>query len=370
MNGRLKMSLVLTLSLLVIAALAALGWAWSLWTGSGPSEGPELEARVRIPAGAGPAAIADTLVARGLLDHPRIFLLGCRVQGLDRRLKAGRYALPYGSSPRDLARLLVAGRSELLRVTVPEGLGVREVAARLGGTFSWSQSEFLDAAEQEVATAMARRGWLPAGSSVSTLRDRLEGESQFRTHSIAEGYLFPETYLWDEGISASGAARELVGACLDTLATVLGERSVDDRSASLTPHEIMVLASIVEAETPRTDEMPMVAAVYLNRLVEGRLLEADPTVAHALGKKGQRILYRDLDVDSEYNTCRSPGWPPGPIGVPGGAAIRSVLRPAHDREVSYFVADGEGGHVFSRTWEEHEAAVREYRKRRSSRAGS
>jgi len=366
----LRRILSLALSAALVLVLALLGLGWSLWTSAGPTSGPSADALVLVPAGAGPGAIADSLVARGLLEHRRAFLLGCRIRGLDRSLKAGRYLLPYGASPRRLAHLLVEGRSELLRLTVPEGLEVAATASRLAPSFSWSAEDFVVAAEAEVASVLAERGWLPRGRDLASYRKGLEAEQRWRHHSLAEGYLFPETYHWDERMTAAGAAATMVSACLDTMAAIVARGRRDDRSADMTPHELIILASIVEAETPNTEEMPRVAAVYLNRLSRGRLLEADPTVAHALGKKGERILYRDLEVDSEYNTYRRSGLPLGPIGAPGAAAIRAVLQPDSDRKVMYFVADGLGGHVFSETWDEHEQAVRVYRDRRDNRSGS
>lgn len=361
---------LITAAALLVIALSVVGWGWTLWTAPGPRSGTTSEAMVRIPAGAGPAAIADSLMAHGLLQHRRIFLLGCRMHGLDRRLKAGRYLLPYGISARDLAGRIVKGRSELLRLTIPEGLSAEEVAARLADAFPWSARDFLRAAEHEVEKAMMQAGWLPGDLTPQALVSLLDSESNLCVHSIAEGYLYPETYHWDEGALAQEVASTAVAACLDSLAGIVATIHPDPRSASLTPHEILVLSSIVEAETPSRAEMPRVAAVYLNRLMRGKNLEADPTVAHALGKKGERILYRDLESESLYNTYRRAGLPPGPIGAPGAAAVRAVLNPDPDPDLLYFVADGRGGHVFSATWAEHEEAVRAYRERRRSGGGS
>ena len=141
----------------------------------------------------------------------------------------------------------------------------------------------------------------------------------------------------------------------------------------MTLHEVVTLASIVEAEAVLDHERPSIAAVYRNRIDKGWRLEADPTVAYALDKIGDRLTFRDLEVDSPYNTYRNSGLPPGPINSPGRASIQAVLWPEPGLEAMYFVADGEGGHRFSRTWEEHQRAVREYRavqrERRGGRSG-
>ncbi len=354
------------LAVVVAAALAA-GIAWRSWTGPGP-EPCNGDVEVRIPGGATVATVADSLVASGLLEHRDVFRWGCRLTGADRALRAGLYHLPRGASPRTLARLLVEGRAVPVKVTMPEGLTVLEAATVAAEAFPWKAGDLVEALDREVEGILERPGWLPAGRSADGLADVVRAESRHREIALSEGYLFPETYHFDEATGPERVAAVAAAACLDTLAAVLGEGRRDDRSAHLTPHEILVLASIVEAETPRRDEMPRVAAVYLNRLSRDHPLEADPTVAFVLDKRGKRILYRDLETDSEYNTYRVRDLPPGPIGAPGADAIRAVVAPDPDRGIFYFVADGRGGHVFSRTWAEHEQAVSAYRARRDGRS--
>jgi UPF0755 protein len=125
----------------------------------------------------------------------------------------------------------------------------------------------------------------------------------------------------------------------------------------LTRHDVITLASIVEKEVVRSEERPIVAAVYMNRLRAGMALQADPTVTYALGKKPGRVLFKDLRVDSPYNTYRRAGLPPGPIGAPGLASIEAALRPANV-PYRFFVAAADGHHEFRRTYAEHLAAIR------------
>ena len=127
-------------------------------------------------------------------------------------------------------------------------------------------------------------------------------------------------------------------------------------SHELTPHEVLTLASIVEAEAARPEERERISAVYLNRLRKGMRLQADPTVAYALGGYRARLFYSDLRVESPYNTYRNYGLPPGPIGNPGRAAIHAVLNPLPGSKELFFVARGDGTHIFSETGEEHETA--------------
>lgn len=357
--------LALGAAALALAALLAAGAAWRWWTGEGE---PGAEVVLRIPGGAGSGAIADSLQAHGLLDRRRAFLLGLRWTGLEGRLQAGKFRLRQGASPRDLARHLAVGPAVPVVLTLIEGERLDQAAARIGAAFGLDPDDVAAAADSAAAAVMKRRGWLPEGLDAAALRRLLDAESSARgrAFALAEGYLLPQTYHLSEGASAAAAVGAALHAGLDTLRSVLESGAHDPRAADLSPHEVLTLASIVEAETPRAEEMPRVAAVYLNRLARGHALEADPTVAFALDKRGRRLFYRDLEVDSPFNTYRNRGLPPTPIGCPGAAAVRAVLRPDPDTRVFYFVADGRGGHVFSETWAEHEQAVAEYRRRRGS----
>lgn len=361
MSGRRLMLLLLAGALL--AAVLAVGAAWRWWTTPGPAGG---EVQVRIPAGAGSGAIADSLVAHGLLDRRRAFLLGLRWSGLDDRLQAGRFRLRRGAAPRDLARHLAEGPTLPVVLTLIEGERVDQAAARIAAAFGFEPGAVIAALDSAAAAVLDRDGWLPDGRDADALRALLATESAARGREffLGEGYLLPQTYHLSEGAAATAVVGAALHACLDTLRAILAEGPPDARAAGLSPHEVLVLASIVEAETPRTAEMPRVAAVYLNRLARGHPLEADPTVAFALDKRGRRIYYKDLETDSPFNTYKVRGLPPTPIGCPGAAALRAVLRPDPDPDVFYFVADGRGGHVFSETWAQHERAVAAYRRAR------
>ena len=271
--------------------------------------------------------------------------------------------MPRGLSPRELLILLVDGRTLPVVVMVPEGLPTRDAVDKIAVAFGWAPATFRAACEAEVRALLLETADDPAAYASALLQESLARGREF---PLCEGYLFPETYHFAEGASVREVARAIMRAGWD--------RWVPDARARLalgdlplrTPHEVLTLASIVEAETPRVSEMPRVAAVYLNRLRAGRPLQADPTVAHALDKKGQRILYSDLRVPSVFNTYLNRGLPPGPIGNPGLAAIAAVLKPMPGCKDFFFVADGLGGHVFSRTNAQHEAAVRAYRQRRAA----
>jgi UPF0755 protein len=352
-----RMALVLLAA--ILCGLALVGWGWRSWTGPGPRPdglATGATASVRILPGMTLRAAADTLVARGLLKGARTFLTGARITGMDRGLKAGRYEVPYGLSPRELLAALTGGPTIQVRVTLPEGLDVEETAAILAEALGLDPVVFLAVADSLAALAVP---W--------DLADRLEAEQSHlpRVFHAAEGYLAPDTYLFGEGTSATAAAHHLVATQAARLDSVLALRR-PGVTADMSSHEILTLASIVEAEARRADERRRIAAVYVNRLEAGRRLEADPTVAFILRKKGKRLYYVDLDTDSAFNTYRRKGLPPGPIASPGLAALEAAARPDTTSRDLFFVSDGEGGHVFSRTPAEHEAAVQAFRRAREA----
>ena len=369
--SRSRIGRVLRLATVVLAAaVLILGlYARHLWTSSDtdPSSVPGRGATLRVPAGATLAETADSLVEAGLLERRRVFILGARLSGGDRGIKAGLYEIPAGLSPRDLLDLLVAGATVRIRLTIPEGTTAVETARIVETVLDIPAGAFLAAAD----SVSRRRAAAEAESGGAPLTFRIpepgpdRGLSRPGGFHPCEGYLFPETYSFAEGVAAAEVAAVLVDQAFATFRVLFAGRETGPDGVDLRPHDIVTLASIVEAETPLDAEKPKVAAVYLNRLRRGMPLEADPTIAYMLGKTGERILFADLQAPSAYNTYRNRGLPPGPIGNPGAVALEAALRPEPEFDALYFVADGHGGHVFSKTFEEHQAAVERFRILRS-----
>jgi UPF0755 protein len=179
-----------------------------------------------------------------------------------------------------------------------------------------------------------------------------------------EGYLFPETYAFLPTTGAATIVRTMAAQTKRILAEELARGG--PIALELTPHEVLTLASIVEAEARLGSERPRIAAVYLNRLRRRMLLQADPTVQYALGGHRARIFYSDLRIESPYNTYMHPGLPPGPIGNPGRSSVQAVLNPTPGSRELFFVARGDGGHVFTETGEQHMAAVARVRAARAA----
>ena len=252
-----------------------------------------------------------------------------------RNIKPGRYTIPPGHSNYSLLAYLHDRPQDEERITIPEGLRKERIAAIVSSRLDMDSLSFMQSATD------------------STLLSSLDLQE-----SGIEGYLFPGTYNFAWASTPEEVIAFLVGRyrafLTDSLRALAGQRGLDE-------HEMLTLASIVEAETPLDSEKPRIAGVYLNRLKKNMRLQADPTVQYALGDKPRRLLYTDLDIDSPYNTYRRRGLPPGPICSPGALAILAVLKP-EETSYLYFVADGKGGHRFARTIAEHAANVRQYRR--------
>ncbi len=328
----------------VVAVVLSLLWLHLLlYQDHFPSDGEEW-VEVEIPVGTSVRAAAGLLHDAGLLDAPWKLRVAHRLSGSGGTIQAGRYRIRRGLSPAGLLRVLQKGQVALVAVTIPEGWTKVRTCAVLADSLHLDRTGLLELCSRPPGR-WRRMLELPEGADL-------------------EGYLYPETYRFAIGSDET----RVVYTLLQHFLSVFGEhvRAAAD-SCGMTMHEVVTLASIVEAETSRDDEKRKIAAVYLNRLRRGWRLEADPTVAFAAGKIGDRLSYRDLQVDSPYNTYRVKGLPPGPINSPGIVAMEAVVHPEAGFDALYFVADGKGGHVFSRTWAEHEAAVRAYRAARRAR---
>jgi UPF0755 protein len=221
---------------------------------------------------------------------------------------------------------------EVTRLTVPEGFMLREIAGTVEREVEIDSARFYQAV---CDPGLARQ----LGISSPTL----------------EGYLFPDTYLLSWPISSRDLARLMVERFREVYQEEVAKYAND---VGLSTNEIVALASIVQSEAQNESEMSRISAVYHNRLRKGLRLEADPTVAYALGGVRRGLHYSDLKVDSPYNTYRNKGLPPGPICSPGLASLIAAVRPLDGCEDLYFVAAGDGSHFFSKTHEEHMKAKR------------
>jgi len=285
---------------------------------------------VRVPRGASAGKIGAILAESRVIRSPLGFKMLAHLTGKASRLKPGAYRISGSMTPPKILDMMAKGETCATWITIPEGFTVRQIAHRLASEKLVNEDRFLDLA--------------------------LHGGSSFRTgfpHPAGslEGYLFPDTYLIAPGSSEEAIISDMLVCFQRRVADGLGPGAGE----GLNLHQIITLASLIEREARVSKDRPLVSAVLRNRLQRGMRLECDATVLYALGEHKERVFYRDLEVDSPYNTYRNAGLPPGPIANPGLACIRAAVNPAR-ADYLYYVARPDGSHIFSRTLEEHNRA--------------
>jgi UPF0755 protein len=300
-----------------------------------PDAGARGAVVVEIPAGASLRQTAGLLKARHLIRNATLFEWLARGRGLAQHVQPGEYAISPAMTPRRILDRLVRGEVVLHPVTIPEGLTVAETLARLAAAGFGPEAAYR--AELDDPAFQAAHGVPADGVKVPF-----------------EGYLFPDTYLLAKG---TPPARVLAVMLARLDAAFTPERQRQMAALGWNRHQVLTLASMIEKETGRPEERARVSAVFHNRLERGMRLQADPTVIYATPGFDGDIRHADLVRDDPYNTYRYGGLPPGPIANPGDAAIEAALFPEADESL-YFVARGDGTHVFSTTVEAHNRAVR------------
>ena len=325
---------LLSFAFLALILLAAVG-TWLRQSADAP--GPLTEAAlVAIPKGEGAIEIAERLEKSGAIADRRLFMVhyymarfhggssGGGAKADAASLKAGEYQIPQGATVRQVLEIVTSGRGVLLKITIPEGLTSQQIV------------------------------------------DRLKAEPGL-TGEIAEvppeGALLPDTYKFSRGADRQEIIDRMRAEQVKLLAALWASR--DATLPLKTPEEAVALASIVEKETGRAEERPRVASVFVNRLRKGMRLQSDPTIVYGLvggqGPLGRPLTRSDIDSKTAYNTYQIDALPPGPICNPGRASLTAALNPPSTSDL-YFVADGTGGHVFTSTLKDHNAAVQNWRK--------
>ncbi|HXS81364.1 MAG TPA: endolytic transglycosylase MltG [Methylomirabilota bacterium] len=277
--------------------------------------------------------IATELQRVGLIRSQVGFLVLARGMQLDRSVKAGQYSFRVGITVPALLRALDKGMFGLNLVTIPEGLMI-----------------------SETARLIQRQVGIRAAAIDSLARDPVMLDSLEVSAPSLEGWLAPDSYEWLPGTSPEVILRTMVARTRDRVQRATA--GYDSLPLGMNAHEVLTLASIVESESRAEEERPRIARVYLNRLDRGMLLQADPTVGYALGRGPRsRLTFKDLRVESAYNTYRHEGLPPGPICSPGLSAIEAVMHATPGTTDLYFVANGQGRHIFAPSYEKHLANI-------------
>jgi UPF0755 protein len=282
--------------------------------------GPLPEDRiVNIPHGSGIRDIAEVLQREGVIDQPWIFVGGVLVLKAREGLKAGEYQFRAHASLSDVVATIVDGKVVPHQVSFPEGLTSEQIVARL--------------LEDDILTGNIKE--IPR-----------------------EGTLLPDTYNFTRGVTREQIIQRMQSADQRAVKDIWDHRAAD--LPLKTPDQLVILASLVEKETGKPEERTRVAAVFVNRLKQRMRLQSDPTIIYGLvggkGTLGRPIMKSEIEQPTPYNTYLIDGLPPGPIANPGRASLEAAANPARTREL-YFVADGNGGHVFADTYEQHQKNV-------------
>jgi UPF0755 protein len=341
------MKTIALLVLLLVAALTAAAWVVYARV-TQPFRGySAAQQYVEIPPGLGSGAIAARLVDAGVVRDRFTFRVGLWMSGSARRLQAGEYRFDRPMAAREVIDKIARGDVDLQAITFREGLTIAEMAQ-----------------------VFEAGGYGPAAAFVQAATDVSLVKAIDPAAPDLEGYLFPDTYMVPRKTTAPSLVRVMVGR----FQSVAVPQLVDEAARrGLNLRQLVTLASMVEKETSRADERPLVAAVYVNRLKTGMGMQCDPTVIYALQRAGRydgNLRRDDLMFDSPYNTYRYAGLPPGPIAAPGKASLEASARPAATDHL-YFVSRNDGSHAFARTLAEHNRNVQKFQIEyfRAGRAG-
>lgn len=316
-----RKSKIFILKLLCVPVVVALAIVFYLFVLRSPLR---RDAVVRISRGENVTSVAWRLQKHGVVSSARIFKLAVRGQG--GRIQSGEYEIPAGAGTWQIVRMFVRGDIATTTVVIPEGMTVKQI-----------------------------KSLLLAAGNLSGPVECAPGNSA-PVCNLKDGDIFPDTYRVAKGTTRL-AVLDLANKKMCAIQAAWEKAGQIAPAPLKTWNDVVTLASIVQKETPRAAEMPVVASVYVNRLNKKMRLQADPTVVYALtdglgDMQGGALLRGHLKVDSPYNTYMHAGLPPAPIANVGQAAIRAVLKPA-DTNYLFFVADGRGGHHFSNSYEQH-----------------
>jgi UPF0755 protein len=347
----LKRLLLFAVAVLALGALAT--GAWYVTALDRPYKGyVEAEQFVEIPQGVGSAGIARRLEAAGVVSSASAFRMAVWRRDAGQRLQAGEYRFDAPMRPSEVVDKIARGDVYLQPITFREGLTILQMAA-----------------------VFESKGFGPAAAFVEAAGEATLVQALDTGARNLEGYLFPDTYALPRRASAGQLVARMVSGFENALTPEILERAA---ARGLGVRDLVTLASLVEKETAKAEERPLVAAVYANRLRIGMGMQADPTVIYALELAGRytgNLTREDLRFDSPYNTYRYAGLPPGPIAAPGRASLEAAANPA-DVAYLYFVSRNDGSHVFATTLDEHNRNVQEWQiryfrqKRARERAGS
>lgn len=327
-STRVRIAITVIVASLAVLVLVVGVFAWNVLLRPVERVEPGEEVTVTVPAGAGTVVIGGLLARSGVVPNPNGFRVRVGLAGAEGKLRAGTYELMTGMSYSEVIEALVTGPAErFVQVTIPEGFVIEQIAARLESTLGVPEAETLELAKGGAAEFAAEHPYLENAHEGSL-----------------EGYLFPKTYRVREGSSA----RQVIAQMLDQFDIEFA--TVDTAAATAEgfgTHEIVTMASIIEREARLASERPLVSSVIRNRLGRGMRLEIDATIEYVLPGNRFRLRYKDLEIDSPFNTYRNPGLPPGPIANPGLASLEAAANPQRTEYLYYVLTGKDGSHTFT-----------------------
>jgi len=282
--------------------------------------------------------IGALLYRQGLIKDMFTFRLFAKLHGLEKSLKAGEYALSKSMNLLSIIKRLSSGQTVYQQITIPEGYTIDQIAELIGQRNLGNPDKFREAAR----------------TTVPVLNETVNANMKYPV----EGYAFPDTYHITRGTTEAEILAMMLKHFEEQFTEEMRQRA---QEMGLSVHEVITLASLVEKEALLPEERPIIAGVFLNRLTLGMPLQSCATIQYILGYPKPELTIEDTKIPSPYNTYQNMGLPPGPIANPGLAAIKAVLYPANTKYL-YFVADSQGKHHFSTTYEEHLAMVRQVSK--------
>ena len=291
--------------------------------------------QIDIPKGASLLSISNSLKNQHILTNEKTFLMAVKLLGHETNFPAGKFTLLEPKTNLRIIKQLVTGKSILKKVTLLEGWTMKKIAGVLESELGINKMDILSICNNQIFT-----------------------KNQGIPSKTLEGFLFPETYFFQESDSPEEILSQLTKEYKNNVPEELKNRA---DSLGFSELEMITLASIIEGEAIYNSERSTISAVYHNRLKLGMKLQADPTIQYIIKDSPRRLLNKDLKIDSPYNTYLHNGLPPAPVNNPGKASILAALFP-EENEFLYFVARGDGYHTFSKTQEEHNRAKREFQK--------
>ncbi len=327
----------LTLVLIIAVAAGIVGWHFQQYANTPLAENKKTLI-FQISPGQSLSAIAANLERQGLITRKSYFELLARFKKADKKLQAGEYLLSASQTPQQLLTTLLSGKVKLYRITIPEGYNLVETAQAFESAGFCKTSAFLQLCYDR--------------KFISTLG--------IKAISL-EGYLFPDTYFFPKKTDCRTIISAMTGMFKQVFTSTWKKRSKELR---LSVHEVVTLASIIEKETGDAKERPLISSVFHNRLKKKMRLESDPTVIYGIKNFDGNIKRKHLRMVTPYNTYQIRGLPVGPIANPGAKAIEAALFPEKS-DYLFFVSKKDTTHYFSKTFTEHNRAVRKYQLRKN-----